>query len=112
RTGHDPESMDLQLYALDVELGQIGRALDVALCRCERGHLALAMVRSAHDFITQTRHIAEQATVGPTSPLGRAIARLEQAQLAWDYGQTLIAGERHEDIPEGLRARLQQSKTP
>ncbi|MEO1272777.1 MAG: tetratricopeptide repeat protein, partial [Myxococcota bacterium] len=38
RTGHDPESMDLQLYALDVELGQIGQR-QMASLTAAQGHI-------------------------------------------------------------------------
>ncbi|MBH25240.1 MAG: hypothetical protein CMH57_12475 [Myxococcales bacterium] len=112
RTGLDPEQLDARLYELDVRLGQVGRSLDVAMCRCERGHLALALDRSAHTFIEQARQIVTQATVEPQSPIGRAVERLHQAQLSWDYGKPLLHGERSEDIPDGLRRQVTQPTTP
>jgi hypothetical protein len=48
--------------------------------------------------------------VTPTSELGLDINRLRRAQEAFEAGRKLFRGELFEDLPEGLRRRLAESR--
>jgi predicted ATPase len=76
---------------------------------CWRGHIALAGGQSARELLERARALAAEASAGGDSKLGKALARLQRAQEAFEAGRPLFRGECPEDIAEGLRRRLSES---
>jgi serine/threonine protein kinase/predicted ATPase len=101
RTGGAPVEIE-PLLARASSLAS-GEATESALCRCERGHLALAQRLPADEELAEARRTAERLKLGPSSEIGQAIARLERAVHAAATGQPMLRGESADDIPEGLR---------
>jgi predicted ATPase/predicted Ser/Thr protein kinase len=91
-------------------LRDAGDSLRLALCACERGHQALALGHSGSRSLDEAEQIATSMAVTPTSELGLDINRLRRAQEAFEAGRKLFRGELFEDLPEGLRRRLAESR--
>jgi serine/threonine protein kinase/tetratricopeptide (TPR) repeat protein len=83
--------------------GDASRSLELAMCLCERGHLALSSGRSAEAFLRDAERLA--ASIGPGTGLGEVLGRLRRAQQAFEAGERhrLIQGELVEDLPPALR---------
>jgi predicted ATPase len=77
------EALIEEAEAFHRQIGE-GDLLHLSLCRCERGHLALARGQSATPFLEEARRLAEAAKAGPRSRFGRAIEALRQAIEARD----------------------------
>jgi eukaryotic-like serine/threonine-protein kinase len=73
---------------------------------CEWGHLKLLTNTRADEELGEVRTIAEDLSVGPTTDLGEAVARLERAVEAQARGEKLYYGQCLEDFPEQVRAKL------
>jgi hypothetical protein len=87
-------------------LREVGNKLELALCLCERAHLALACGSVEHRSLHEAEQAATSLGVTPQSELGKAIARVRRAQEMFEAGRPLFRGECWEDIPAGLRQRL------
>jgi eukaryotic-like serine/threonine-protein kinase len=105
-SGDLPEARRLVDAALELLRTSAARWLASGLC--EAGHVALAESTSAAGLLAQARASAASQGAGSLSEAGKAVARLERAQAAFEAGeqQRLFRGELIEDLPEGLRRRL------
>jgi serine/threonine protein kinase/tetratricopeptide (TPR) repeat protein len=72
---------------------EVGEKLYIALVRCARGHLELALGRSARSQIETARHLASELGARPESQLNRSVVALEEAQQALESGRPLVRGE-------------------
>jgi serine/threonine protein kinase/predicted ATPase len=93
----------------EVWLRQTGHST-LALCLCERGHVALARGRSGRGALQEARETAERMRAGPESQSGAAIAQLERAVAEFEAGRPLFQGECVQDLPQGLRRRLVEDR--
>jgi eukaryotic-like serine/threonine-protein kinase len=82
-------------------LDEVGDTLSVALCACERGHLALARGEPYERLLKRAGCIAASIDARPESDLGVALARLERA--AHEPRGRLLHGEHPDDVPAALR---------
>ncbi len=82
---------------------KLENALELALCICERGHLALAGGETARSFIGRARELCASVGLGSASQPGRAIGRLERADNDFRAGRPLIRGDIPFDLPDSLR---------
>ncbi len=100
------EAGTFQEEALSV-LHEIGIKDALGECLCERGHLKLLDDQTADEELEQAHAIADEISVGPTTDLGKAVARLERAVEAHGRGEKLYYGQCLEDYPEGVQAVFQ-----
>jgi serine/threonine protein kinase/predicted ATPase len=109
RWSGDFAASERRLDQIEPVFAEVEDRLNLAACRCERGHLALVGGRSGWDFLEQAEQIAAAAQVGSQSELAKALARLRGAIEAAESGKLLFRGERIEDIPAGIRRWLTES---
>jgi predicted ATPase/tRNA A-37 threonylcarbamoyl transferase component Bud32 len=101
------------LDAAEPLLRQGGDPVDLAVCLCERGHLALAAgggrsaSRAVRSLLGEVQTLAATQETGPESALAQAEAALRRALDAAEAGRALVHGELAEDLPEGLRRWLE-----
>ncbi|MBI2568712.1 MAG: protein kinase [Candidatus Schekmanbacteria bacterium] len=86
-------------------LSTSGAELTTGLFLCEKGHLALAMGRSAAAVLARAKELAAALGSGEESLLGVGVAKLARAQEAFAAGERdrLLRGELLAEMPEGLR---------
>jgi tetratricopeptide (TPR) repeat protein len=97
------------LDTAESSLRRLGAALELGLCLCERGHLALAagdpgVAERCH---AEAQELAAALQVRPESRLVRAVARLSRGLRAHSAGARLLHGECIGDLPEGVRQALE-----
>ncbi|MBI2567126.1 MAG: protein kinase [Candidatus Schekmanbacteria bacterium] len=82
-----------------------GDRLGVGLCRCERGHHAIAAGDDGRAALDEVEKIAAALQLGPTSELAKAMRRLREAHEAVMRGerQSLQQGELATSMPAGIR---------
>jgi tetratricopeptide (TPR) repeat protein len=106
RTSPHPDKALELAQACAAVLQSSGRDL-LPLAVAEQGHALLGAGRSAAAELQEVRALSSEfGRTGATSECGRALARLERAQAAFEAGRPLFRGEIWEDIPEGLRCWL------
>ncbi|MBI2566612.1 MAG: protein kinase [Candidatus Schekmanbacteria bacterium] len=107
--GAEPHRPDELVMRAEELLKDGGDVVAAALCRCERGHaaLALAAAASATEHLAAVEAMVHQLDVGRHSELGQAAARLRRAVLGSSKGRPLFAGEALADIPAAWRAELE-----
>jgi tetratricopeptide (TPR) repeat protein len=91
-------------------LDEVGHALETGQIACERGHLLLARAEPAREVLEQVEQIAAAANDGAGGMLDSIVAKLRRAVDAFEAGEhdRLFRGELIEELPQGLRRRLEQ----
>lgn len=107
--GNPPLSLKATLLRAKKILESTGNTFYQALIDCEAGHLELVHLRSAESHLHQALERAATAGITPNSPseVGIALARLQRAQRGFENNLFLYCGQLMDDIPPGLRKRLQ-----
>jgi tetratricopeptide (TPR) repeat protein len=102
------EKAERLLRRAEALIEALGEPIRLALCRCERGHLALARGEPARESLDAAQALAAAQQMAPQSELALAATRLRKAVEAFEAGQQarLFRGELVEVLPEGLRRRL------
>jgi serine/threonine protein kinase/tetratricopeptide (TPR) repeat protein len=104
----DMKHSEALLGQAELLLCQLGDRHGIALCLCERAHLALACGSVNSGPLHEAEQVATSLAVTGEGLLGKAIDRVQRAQEAFEAGQheRLFRGELIEDLPEGLRRSL------
>jgi serine/threonine protein kinase/tetratricopeptide (TPR) repeat protein len=89
---------------------QVGNVMGVALCLCERGHLAIARGEDGRKYLQEIQGLDFKAHITTHSELGRALGRLGRAVRASELKAELMRGDAVEDVPDGLMAWLREAE--
>jgi tetratricopeptide (TPR) repeat protein len=81
RVSEDLPRAEELLDRAEALLKEHGDRTHLALCLCERGHLALALNRPARALLDEAARAVEALGAGPASQLGKAVAKLERAVM-------------------------------
>jgi tetratricopeptide (TPR) repeat protein len=84
---------------------EAGAPLTLAFCRCERGHISLALGDSGRGWLALALEIVS-GRAEPTSELGLTVSTLQRAVEAFEAGRPLFRGELVDDLTDGLRRWL------
>ena len=103
RRAGDLAAAAAHLDAAERCLGEVRDETRLAIARCERGHLALALGRDAVPYLDDAGSAAARLAVAETSQLAQSVETLRRAVVRASAGGRLVLGECVEDLPPPLR---------
>ena len=102
-----------RFLSLALQIAQdLRRRSEVALYRCEMGHLRLARGEGADAELTSARDLAREVPSESASELGQALKHLEATIAGPPPGQTWTRGEWPPLLPPPLRAMVEKPAQP